>query len=85
MKIENRKAVFNMNNEFDDTVLKAQKIVGVEISDRAREVLGDKEKMKRVLSQLTPDDMAMLSALVSGKAQGVDIKTLEHIKSLIGE
>ena len=74
-----------MNNEFDDTVLKAQKIVGVEISDRAREVLGDKEKMKRVLSQLTPDDMAMLSALVSGKAQSVDAKTLEHIKSLLGE
>lgn len=85
MKIENRKAVFNMNNEFDDTVLKAQKIVGVEISDRAREVLGDKEKMKKVLSQLTPDDMAMLSALVSGKAQSVDAKTLEHIKSLLGE
>ncbi len=72
-------------NEFDETVLKAQKIVGVEISERAREVLGDKEKMKKVISQLTPNDMAMLSALLNGKAQSVDAQTLSHIKSLLGE
>ena len=72
-------------NEFDDTVLKAQKIVGVEISDRARAVLSDKEKMKKVLAGLTPNDVAMLSALVNGSAKGVDGETLEHIKSLLGE
>lgn len=72
-------------NEFDETVLKAQKIVGVEISERAREVLGDKEKMKKVISQLTPNDMAMLSALLNGKAQSVDAQALSHIKSLLGE
>ncbi len=73
-----------MNNK-DEILAQAQKIAGVEITDRAKAVLDDPQKIAMLLSKLDSNDVAMLSNLVSGKAASVDTKALERIKKLLEE
>ena len=73
------------NDKIEDAISQAQKIAGVEITDRARAVLSDKEKIKKVLSKLDKNDIALLTAIVTGQQTAIDKGALERIKTLLEE
>ncbi len=72
-------------NKMDDALKQAQKIAGVEITDKAREVLNDSTKIAQVLAKLDQNDIAMLTAIVSGTQTSIDPQALMRIKALLGE
>lgn len=75
----------NSDEKIKSVLSGMEKSVGVEVTERARALLADREAVKRIVAGLSAEDIAAINAVISGGKGEISADTAARIKKIVGE
>ena len=75
----------NSNSKIESVLNSIEGKVGVEVTQRARKLLADKETVKKIIANLSAEDVAAINAVMQSGRGEVNADTLAKIKRIVGE